>query len=121
MSPPLTDVRGIGPAAAEVLKNGGFACAEDLAAASMEAVAGVKTFGPVRARAVIAAARELVAAPTHGVASVAREERKVKKEKKNKGGKGRKKDKRKDDKKGKGKGRKKDKKKSKKNKKRKNR
>ncbi len=59
----ITQVSGIGPAAAGLLKTNGFSTAEDLAAATIETLGKVKGFGPARAANIIAAAKQLLAAP----------------------------------------------------------
>ena len=60
MPRPLTDTPGIGPAAAELLIAAGIRTADALAAASVAEISAVKTFGPIRAAQVKAAAAEIV-------------------------------------------------------------
>ena len=60
MSTPLTEIPGIGPAAAAVLKEKGFKNAEAIAKASPTALGAVPGFGPVRTGQTIAAAIALL-------------------------------------------------------------
>ena len=62
MPHPLTDVSGIGPAAAALLTAAGIKTAEDLADASVAEISAVKTFGPARAALVKEAASTLIKA-----------------------------------------------------------
>ena len=124
----LTSISGIGPAAAEVLKQHGFKSAEAVAKASVEQLSAVPGFGEIRSQSTINAAIELVTPATQAEEvpepvdepvkekaknkGKSKEKKKPSKDKKDKG----KKDK--DKKKAKGKDKKKkDKKKGKKNKK----
>lgn len=59
MTTPLIKISGVGAHTAEILIENGYKCAEDLAAASEEALAEVHTFGPARAKLVIQAAKAL--------------------------------------------------------------
>lgn len=124
MPRPLTDTPGIGPAAAELLIAAGIKTADALAAASVAEISAVKTFGPIRAAQVKAAAAEIVkstpkpadkATPTSKSASRSSTIKADKKTgKKPKAGKKKKKDSKKADKKNnKKKGKKKDSKKKK--------
>ena len=61
MAAKLEDVRGIGPAAAELLREHGFTTVDALATSKPMSLAAVKTFGLIRAKQVIAVAKELVA------------------------------------------------------------
>jgi len=56
MSTPITDIAGIGPAAAAVLSENGYYSAEDIASTDVESLCSAPGFGPVRASAAIAAA-----------------------------------------------------------------
>ena len=119
----LTDVRGIGPSAAQVLKAQGIQTVESLAKASKDKITATHGFGDTRATEVIASAIALLAVsgvPETGESSprgngaaaelTAKKEKKEKKAKKEKKGKkDKKKDKKKKDKKNK-KGKKKNKK-----------
>jgi hypothetical protein len=60
MGTPLTSVSGIGPAAAKVLAEHGFASAEQLAASVIEDLVKVPGFGAARAATTLRAARSLV-------------------------------------------------------------
>ncbi|MCB1736423.1 MAG: helix-hairpin-helix domain-containing protein [Gammaproteobacteria bacterium] len=60
MPRPITDVPGIGPAAAELLASAGIKTADALAKASVAEISAVKTFGPIRAAQVKVAATELL-------------------------------------------------------------
>ena len=55
----LTDIPGIGAAAADLLQKAGFETATDIAKASTEALSAVKGFGPARAARTIEAAQSL--------------------------------------------------------------
>jgi hypothetical protein len=109
MSSAITDITGIGPAAAAALAEKGIKSLRSLARASVERVSTVPGFSPARAQKVIAAAAELLG--TSSAANVASEapaadtgeKKKDKKKGKKKGGKEKKK---KDKKKKKGKGKK---------------
>jgi len=57
----LTDIPGIGAAAADLLQKAGFEMATDIAKASPKALSAVKGFGPARAARVIEAAQSLTA------------------------------------------------------------
>ena len=61
--PQLTDITGIGPAAAAVLTKGGFKTVDAVAAAAPTAIGALSGFGPARAKAVIAAAKRAAKAP----------------------------------------------------------
>jgi transcription termination factor NusA len=105
----ITQITGIGPAAAGLLVASGFKTVEDIASASVEALGGVKGFGPARAEKIIAAAKELLAAPTAAEPAPAKPAKPAKaepkadpaKEKKKPKDKDKEKDKKKKDKKGK--------------------
>jgi hypothetical protein len=127
MKPAITDISGIGPAAAAVLHEHGIKTLASLARAPVEKISAVPGFSEARATRVIAAASELLAATAtkqpddaeaNAAAEAAEAGSKGKKDKKDKPkGKGKKgkKDKGKKDKKGKkGKGKGKAKKKGKK-------
>ena len=111
MKPVITDITGIGPAAAETLAEHRIKTVARLATASVETITAIPGFSAARAERVIAAAGELLAesgttpaATDTGKESSNKDKKdKKKKKKKNKG---------KDKKKGKGKskGKKKDKK-----------
>jgi NAD-dependent DNA ligase len=105
--PQLADIVGIGPSTAKILENRGFSDVQKIASASVENLAQVPGFGPVRAVTVITAAQSLLLAAK--ASPQAAKPGKKKKDKKKKGDK--KKDKRKKKKK------KKDGKKKRKNKK----
>jgi len=119
MKPVITDINGIGPAAAEALAEHRIRTVASLAKASVEKVNAVPGFSEARAVRVIAAAAELLAesgsatsqpamTKTADTGKAARSGVKGKKGKKDKKGKKGKKGKK--DKKGKGKGKKKGKK-----------
>lgn len=100
MGTPLTSVSGIGPAAAAVLAEHGFASAEQLAASVIEDLVKVPGFGAVRAATTLRAARSLLegrvdakaAKPGKGKKAKKKPKGKSKENKKNKGkGKGKKK------------------------------
>jgi len=55
----MTDVPGIGAAAADLLQKAGFETADDIAKASPKALSAVKGFGPARAARVIEAAQSI--------------------------------------------------------------
>jgi hypothetical protein len=93
MKPAITDITGIGPAAAAALGEHGLSSIKELATASVEQVSAVPGFSTARAEKVIAAAAELLATPGTQAAASDKPE-KARKEKK-------KKDKKKKDKKGK--------------------
>lgn len=57
----LTSISGIGPAAAELLKQHGFKSAEAIAKATVEQLSAVPGFGEIRSKNTIKAASELVA------------------------------------------------------------
>ena len=97
MKPAITDITGIGPAAANALSEHGFSSLRALARASVAQVSAVPGFSTARAEKVIAAAAELQATPEAETAAAASD--KPKKDRKEK----KKKDKKKKDKKGKGK------------------
>jgi len=110
VKPVITDITGIGPAAAEALAEHRIKTVARLATASVETITAIPGFSAARAEWVIAAAGELLAesgttpATTDtGKESSNKDKKDKKKKKKNKG-----KDKKKG--KGKGKGKKKDKK-----------
>jgi NAD-dependent DNA ligase len=96
MKPAITDITGIGPAAANALSEHGFSSLRALARASVAQVSVVPGFSTARAEKVIAAAAELQATPEAETAAASDKPKKDRKEKK-------KKDKKKKDKKGKGK------------------
>lgn len=60
MAHELTQISGIGDAAASRLSEAGFATIEDIARATPESLGAVHGFGPARAATIIAAARSLV-------------------------------------------------------------
>lgn len=104
MKPAITDISGIGPAAAAALGEQGFNSLKALARASIEQVSAVPGFSAARAQKVIAAAAELLGDSSAGTAASDAPEaggKDRKKKDKKKGGKDKKK---KDKKKGKGKG-----------------
>ena len=111
MKPVITDITGIGPAAAEALAEHRIKTVARLATASVEKITAIPGFSAARAEWVIAAAGELLAesgttpAATDTGKESSNKDKKDKKKKKKK-----KKNKGKDKKKGKGKGKKKDKK-----------
>ena len=111
MKPVITDITGIGPAAAEALSEHRIKTVARLASASVETITAIPGFSAARAEWVIAAAGELLAesgttpAATDTGKESSNKDKKDKKKKKKK-----KKNKGKDKKKGKGKGKKKDKK-----------
>ena len=116
MKPVITDIPGIGPAAAETLAEHRIRSLAGLARASIEKIAAIPGFSEARATIIIAAAADLTAASgttpaatDEGTPEKSDKDKKGKKKKKNKG-KGKGKGKRKDKKKGKGKGKKKGKK-----------
>jgi len=105
MKQAITDITGIGPAAAAALGEQGFDSLKALARASVEQVSAVPGFSTARAQKVIAAAAELLATSTAEAATSgepATGDKEKKKKDKKKGGK----DKKKKDKKKKGKGKK---------------
>ena len=112
MKPVITDITGIGPAAAEALAEHRIKTVARLATASIETITAIPGFSAARAEWVIAAAGELLAesgttpAATDTGKESSNKDKKDKKDKKKK----KKKKKGKDKKKGKGKGKKKDKK-----------
>lgn len=93
MKQDITDITGIGPAAAVALGEQGFNSLKALARASVEQVSAVPGFSAERAQKVIAAAAELLATSTAETTTSDKPE----KDRKNK----KKKDKKKKDKKGK--------------------
>jgi hypothetical protein len=115
MKPVITDIPGIGPAAAAALAEHRISSLVKLASASVETISAVPGFSEERASRVIAAAGELLAASGAPQPSQEKEgqsrkpgkpgrkdkkDKKKKKKKKDKGkGKGKKKDKKKDKKK----------------------
>lgn len=108
----LTQINGIGPSTAQALRELGFTSVGDVAAATVAKLTAVPGFGPVRARAVLAAVKEMASPPAAAPAKGKAEKGKKKpKSKKTAGKKGEKKEKKKSDsKKGKDqKGKKKDK------------
>ena len=114
MKPVITDITGIGPAAAATLTEHRIKTVANLAKASVEKIAAIPGFSAARAEQVIAAAGELLA--ESGTTPAARDDVTESGEKTRAGGKDKKgkkdkKDKKKKNKgKGKGKGKKKDKK-----------
>ena len=79
----ITDITGIGPAAAAALAEQGFSSLKALAKASVEQVSAVPGFSAARAQKVIAAAAELLATSTAETTTADRPE-KVRKDKKKK-------------------------------------
>lgn len=59
MSTPITDITGIGPAAAATLAKHGFDSAEAVASSDVESLCSVPGFGAVRAQGVIQAAKAI--------------------------------------------------------------
>jgi hypothetical protein len=118
MKPVITDIPGVGPAAAAALGEHHIRTLAKLASASVEAVSAVPGFSESRAARVIAAAGELLAASGANQTAKDKGGKSVKEDKPASKGKKDKKEKKKKDKgkkkgKGKGKGKKKDKKKGK--------
>jgi len=103
MKQAITDISGIGPAAAAALGEQGLGSLKALARASVEQVSAVPGFSTARAQKVIAAAAELLATPAAGAATSGEAETGSKEKKKKDGKKGGK-DKKKKDRKKKGKG-----------------
>jgi len=99
MKPAITDIAGIGPAAAMALDEHGFSTIESLATASIETLAAVPGFSTTRAAKVIAAAGALLPAQANTGDKPEKKAKGRKKDKKEKKGKKGKKDKK--DKKGK--------------------
>jgi predicted flap endonuclease-1-like 5' DNA nuclease len=62
MKPAITDIPGIGPAAATALKEHKITSVASLASASVETISAVPGFSEARAMRVITAAAELLAA-----------------------------------------------------------
>ncbi len=60
MPTPVTQISGIGPSTAELLRASGFRSAEKIASSDAKSLSAVPGFGPVRAQATIAAAKALV-------------------------------------------------------------
>ena len=112
----LTDIAGIGPSTAKVLEDRGFSDVQKIASASVEDLAQVPGFGPVRAANVGTAAQALLlAAKASPKGAKPGKKRKDKKKRKNKkSDKKKDKGKKKDGKKKKRKNKKSDKKKRKK-------
>ena len=81
MTQSIEEVRGIGPATAEMLAESGIRTAADLAGKTVAEVAALKGFSDIRAEQVIAAAQSLIAETVPGKA------KKTKSEKKDSGGK----------------------------------
>jgi len=104
MKAAITDISGIGPAAAAALGEQGFGSLKALARASAEQVSAVPGFSDARAQKVIAAAAELLGAGNAGKAPSGAAETGGKDKKKKDRKKGSKDKKKKDRKKGKGKG-----------------
>jgi len=104
MKPVITDISGIGPAAAETLAEHRIKSLAGLARASVEKISAIPGFSEARAAKIIAAAAELLTAsgstPPAEKTSSGGKGQKDKKDKKDK----KKKDKNKEKKKGKGKG-----------------
>ncbi|TMV06363.1 helix-hairpin-helix domain-containing protein [Ruegeria sediminis] len=69
---PVTDVRGVGKALGEVLIAHGYKTAADLAGATPEQLVKVPRIGTARAPVLIAAAKELLAAPAPATSPVRR-------------------------------------------------
>lgn len=63
MARPLTDITGIGPAAAALLQAAGFASAEDVAQSTPDALSTVRGFGPARSATIIKSATALCGKP----------------------------------------------------------
>jgi hypothetical protein len=110
MKPVITDITGIGPAAAEALAEHRIKTVANLATASVETITAIPGFSAARTERVIAAAGELLAESGTTPAATDTEKESSNKDKKDKKKKNKGKDKKKDKKKGKGKGKKKDKK-----------
>lgn len=70
MTTPIIKINGIGLRTAEILVENGFKCAEDLAAASVDALSKIHGFGPVRAKLVIETAQALCGAKSENPDSV---------------------------------------------------
>ncbi|MCG6899118.1 MAG: helix-hairpin-helix domain-containing protein [Gammaproteobacteria bacterium] len=112
MKPAITDIPGIGPAAAAALGEHKITSVARLAGASVETISAVPGFSEARATRVISAAAELLAASGTPQSAKVKPEQSGEVEKPENKGKKEKKDKKKKDKgKRKGKGKKKDKKK----------
>ena len=109
MKSAITDIPGIGPAAAAALGEHGLKSLADLANSSVEKINTVPGFSEARAVTVLAAATELLAAS--GTTPSARDAEKKSGKKGKSGDKGKKDKKKKNKGKGKGKDKKKDKKK----------
>ena len=62
MSTPITEITGIGPSTAATLSEHGFHSAEDIATTTVDALCSVPGFGPIKAKASIAAAQSLAPA-----------------------------------------------------------
>lgn len=89
MKPAITDIAGIGPAAATALAEHGFSSIESISATSVEKLALVPGFSTARAAKVIAAASAL--APAAADSQPGKKDKGAKKDKKKeKGGKGKK-------------------------------
>mgnify|MGYP003332564174 FL=1 len=57
----VTEIAGIGPATANILKKHGFGTAESIASSSISTLTTVPGFGPIRAKNVVAAAKKFAA------------------------------------------------------------
>ena len=103
MNSAITDITGIGPAAATALAEHGFTSLKSIATTTVEKLSAVPGFSEARAAKVIVSAAELL--PEEIKSGKDKDKKKAKKDKKGKKGKDKKKDKK--DKKGKkGKGKK---------------
>ena len=60
MTTATTDIPGIGPAAAKTLKENGFKSLQEIASATIDQLAAVPGFGPIRAGRIIHAANEVL-------------------------------------------------------------
>lgn len=106
----LTDVTGIGAGSTAALQESGISSVRDLAETPLESLVQVPGFGPIRADAVIKAAKALVVEPsatTGDLPATDQKKKKKRKKKKKQKKKGKKKKQKKKQKKKKGKGKKK--------------
>ena len=62
MKTAITEISGIGPGTAKILMENGFASLQEIADTSIDKLAAVPGFGPVRAGRVIKAANEVISA-----------------------------------------------------------
>ena len=96
MKPAITDITGIGPAAATALGEHGFSSLKALASADVAQLSAVPGFSAARAQKTIAAAAALLASPTAEAVTpdnpgkAGKEKKKKDKDKKGKKGKGKK-------------------------------